>query len=143
MKDKYEDSFLVANMAQCVLCKDIIESHSAHDFVSCSCSAVSCDGGIDYIRRVGEPKNIIELSVYSTDDYETIRKHFKRGSRGVNGDEPLVWIALEGMTTSHLSATIDYEKNCSPNNKFIGLYEQELEYRRELENEGVFKDNEK
>lgn len=129
-EEEPEESFIVANMAQCALCKDVIESHSRHDFVSCSCGSVAVDGGMDYLRRIGERENIIELSVYSTDSYETIRTHFKRGSRGVNGDEPLTWIPLEQMTNAHLRATIAYE---NPNNKFIPLYEQELEYRGEWE----------
>lgn len=33
------------------LCGDIIESTFRHDFVTCSCGAVSVDGGKDYLRR--------------------------------------------------------------------------------------------
>lgn len=38
------------NIAQCRLCKDIIESKHRHDFVSCKCGAIFIDGGQDYQR---------------------------------------------------------------------------------------------
>ena len=52
------------NRAQCKLCKDIIESKHRHDFVTCKCGKLSVDGGYDYIKRSGEPKNIKELNIY-------------------------------------------------------------------------------
>lgn len=53
LEEEPEESFIVANIAQCTLCKDIIESHSRNDFVSCSCNSVAVDGGLGYLRRVG------------------------------------------------------------------------------------------
>ena len=45
-------------------CGDTIESHSVHDFKTCSCGAVSVDGGHEYLRRVfaDSDNNCIELS---------------------------------------------------------------------------------
>ena len=37
-----------------------------HDFVSCKCHAVSVDGGMSYLRRVGT--NYIEQSIVLDDD---------------------------------------------------------------------------
>lgn len=42
---------IIRNAAQCLKCGDIIESKSVHDFVTCSCGAVSVDGGHDYLKR--------------------------------------------------------------------------------------------
>ena len=35
------------NKAQCLVCNDIIESKSVHDFVQCKCKAIFVDGGND------------------------------------------------------------------------------------------------
>ncbi len=52
---------LTKNRAQCAKCKDIIESKHVHDFVSCKCGAICVDGGLDYIRRVGELEDMNEM----------------------------------------------------------------------------------
>ena len=39
------------NKIRCKKCGDIIESKFRHDFVQCSCGAVSVDGGTDYLAR--------------------------------------------------------------------------------------------
>lgn len=50
------------NKIQCRKCKDIIESKFRHDFVTCSCGAVSTDGGNDYWRRSAKDfSDIIEI----------------------------------------------------------------------------------
>lgn len=54
---------IIRNRAQCLLCGDIIESHTRHDFVTCTCGALSVDGGHSYIRRAfTSPENYEELS---------------------------------------------------------------------------------
>ena len=53
---------IVHNKAECAKCGDIIESFYRHDFVWCKCHSIAVDGGKDYLRRLGEPYNIIELS---------------------------------------------------------------------------------
>ena len=42
---------IVSNKAKCKFCGDIIESKHTHNFVTCSCGAVSVDGGHEYLRR--------------------------------------------------------------------------------------------
>ncbi len=49
----YEDVAVyrvVPNRAQCLICNDIIESKSRHDFVECGCGNLFVDGGLDYQR---------------------------------------------------------------------------------------------
>ena len=53
---------IICNKIQCNKCKDIIESKTQHDFVTCKCGAVSVDGGKDYLRRCGNPEDITDLS---------------------------------------------------------------------------------
>lgn len=55
---------IIRNMAKCRLCGDIIESKHRHDFRGCSCGAIFVDGGREYLKRCGEPHNIIELSEF-------------------------------------------------------------------------------
>lgn len=43
----------------CRKCLDIIQSAHRHDFVTCSCEAISIDGGSDYTRVLGYPENFI------------------------------------------------------------------------------------
>lgn len=56
---------ILVNKIKCKKCGDVIESKSRHDFKSCSCGAVSVDGGLDYIRRCGEEDDYEELSVFN------------------------------------------------------------------------------
>lgn len=52
------------NAAKCLKCEDIIESRHVHDFRMCKCQSIFVDGGIDYIRRGGNPNDIEDLSEY-------------------------------------------------------------------------------
>jgi len=44
---------IIQNAVICNNCDDFIVSKHRHDFVECSCGAISVDGGQDYLRRVG------------------------------------------------------------------------------------------
>ena len=44
---------IVQNAASCNGCGDFIVSKHRHDFVSCTCGAISVDGGQAYLRRIG------------------------------------------------------------------------------------------
>jgi len=48
---------------KCLICNDIIESKSRHDFVWCSCGNVAVDGGEDYLKVT-----------FYTDKYEVIKE---------------------------------------------------------------------
>lgn len=56
------------NAARCRKCGDVIESSSVHDFRTCGCGSVSVDGGLRYLRRVGDLDLIEELSEWSDED---------------------------------------------------------------------------
>lgn len=49
--DDPEDSVIIHNKAQCLICKDTIESVHRHDFVQCKCGNIFVDGGHEYLRR--------------------------------------------------------------------------------------------
>lgn len=64
---KYKDISnikILVNKIQCNKCKDIIESKYVHDFKWCSCKSIAVDGGVEYLRRVGNLEDIIELSEF-------------------------------------------------------------------------------
>jgi hypothetical protein len=54
---------LIQNEAQCRKCEDIIFSAHRHDFKRCRCGAIAIDGGMSYIRRVGNPDDVTERSM--------------------------------------------------------------------------------
>lgn len=56
---------IVKNVIRCLLCGSVIESKNRHDFVWCSCKSVAVDGGREYLRRVGMPEHVEELSITS------------------------------------------------------------------------------
>lgn len=53
---------IIQNAASCLGCGDFIFSKHRHDFVTCTCGAISVDGGQDYLRRVGDFTNAVDLS---------------------------------------------------------------------------------
>ena len=57
------------NKIKCRKCENIIESTSVHDFKFCSCRACAVDGGMEYLRRVGEHEDWEELSEFDETDY--------------------------------------------------------------------------
>lgn len=58
------DKKILVNKIQCKKCNDIIESKNVHDFKWCTCKSIAVDGGLEYLRRVGNPEDIIELSKF-------------------------------------------------------------------------------
>ena len=58
------DKKILVNKIQCKKCKDIIESKYVHDFKWCVCRNIAVDGSLEYLRRVGNLEDIIELSEF-------------------------------------------------------------------------------
>lgn len=60
---------VIVNKAKCLICNEVIESTSRHDFKTCKCGNLSVDGGTDYIRRGYSSKDSVqELSEYQLID---------------------------------------------------------------------------
>ena len=53
---------IVQNAVTCLGCGDFIVSKHRHDFVTCTCGAISVDGGQAYLRRVGDFRNAVDHS---------------------------------------------------------------------------------
>ena len=55
---------ILINKMKCKKCGDVIESKYTHDFKACSCGACAVDGGLEYLRRVGELEDWEDLSEF-------------------------------------------------------------------------------
>lgn len=58
---------ILVNQILCKKCGDTPYSKHRHDFKSCKCGAVSVDGGMDYLRRVGNFEDWVDLSIQIPD----------------------------------------------------------------------------
>lgn len=101
---------LVYNAVKCLECGDTIVSYHRHDYKTCECpNSAMVDGGTAYGRYGAmDMDRIVKIDVYDDDDFEIVRKHATRGSRGPNGDQPLSWIAICDMDDDYLHAVLDY-----------------------------------
>jgi hypothetical protein len=62
---------ILSNQARCRVCGDTPYSTHRHHYSECECGAIAVDGGMDYIRRVGDPKDYEDMSiVVSNEDFE-------------------------------------------------------------------------
>jgi hypothetical protein len=132
------------NEERFIICNQIITpdgtrliSHSHHDFqqyTDANGQYYAVDGGNSYTRRLFDKPDYKDETIYSDDSFEVIRQHLYRGARGINGDEPLHFIKLCDMETSHVEACIKYNEEHKVGSKFTPFYQQELEYRKENDN---------
>ena len=58
---------ILQNQIRCNKCGDEPYSAHRHDYKSCKCGAVAVDGGMEYLRRMGNPEDYEDIS-YSMDD---------------------------------------------------------------------------
>jgi hypothetical protein len=54
---------VIVTSLKCPKCGDVIYSRAHHDFHSCTCGAVSIDGGFDYTRYMGLPEIFAQLKL--------------------------------------------------------------------------------
>lgn len=64
----------MGNAARCNKCGDVIVSTHRHDFVSCTCGAITLDGGEDYRRCMGNPIDFVDV----TEDEEENARRLRR-----------------------------------------------------------------
>lgn len=110
----------------------IIESIHRHDYKThddkLTGAQYMVDGGMEYLRYsiYGHPKEET-LFLSANSDYELVRKHFKWGSRGKDGKNPIKFIPLYMMGSNHIKAILD---NNIASIKYIYLFNKELLYRK-------------
>ena len=60
---------ILSNQARCMACGDEPYSAHRHDFQYCKCGAMAVDGGMDYLRRLGNPAKIQEMSIKISEEH--------------------------------------------------------------------------
>lgn len=65
---------IIVNKAKCKKCGDIIESKEVNDFKRCTCGSIAIDGGQEYIKRVGNKDDIIELAKFKNIIKKDVKK---------------------------------------------------------------------
>ena len=65
---------IIVNKAKCKKCGDIIESKEVNDFKRCTCGSIAVDGGHEYIKRIGNKDDIIELSKFENIVIKEVKK---------------------------------------------------------------------
>lgn len=58
---------ILSNQVRCHSCNDTPYSANRHDYKSCKCGAIAVDGGMDYLRRVGDIRAYDEMSIEIND----------------------------------------------------------------------------
>ena len=54
---------ILQNQVRCNKCGDEPYSAHRHDFKYCKCGSVAVDGGMSYLRRMGDLSDVTELSI--------------------------------------------------------------------------------
>jgi hypothetical protein len=88
------------------------------------------DGGLEYVRVSGHGDEEL-IEVYSDEPFEKVRQYCYRNSLGnpKSKDFPKQQIIfLKDMTDGHLNSLLTY---CIPENIYLPLYKQEIEYRKQ------------
>lgn len=52
---------ILTNKIKCINCGNILESKTPNDFKRYSCGKVAIDGGHEYLKRIGNEEDYIEL----------------------------------------------------------------------------------
>ena len=122
---------ILLNSIKCNNCNDILISTNRHDFNMCYCGKVGVDGGTEYLRRIGESKDITDLPIMDDGEHETRRSNLRWGvnyDKDMNRLPKTEWRLIKDLNTEHIKAILD--GGCSRNNNFYEqLFKEELEYR--------------
>lgn len=91
---------------------------------------VGCDGGLEYLRRIGDPRHYIENSLSYGDGHKICREIKLWGTRGKDGNGPLTKVSVSEMETSHMLQILNEYDSLQPVIKQIML--DEIKMRKSL-----------
>ena len=120
---------IVYNAIKCLECNKTIVSYSRHDYNTCGCpNDAMVDGGNEYERYGAMDMDKIETKyIYADDDFDIVRKYAVRGSRGVDGRQPLTYIAICDIKDDYLWAILEY----GGAEWHLDLIRKEIKYRED------------
>lgn len=113
----------------------ILHSRHQHDYVT-----YKDKNGREYLLDGGHTSGYVRCSgwgdeeliqIYSTDDFETVRKYcFRSGYGKPDAEDYGIYriTFLDKMTDGHLEALMTY---CKEDNQYLPLYKMEIEYRKQ------------
>ena len=110
----------------------IIESFYRHDYVThkdANGETYMVDGGHSYLKRsvnkiLAEDLTTLEIK----GDHEHNRQHFRWGTYGKKGSEPLRLVVLMDISTPHIEAILGSQHL---DKDIINMFEEEIKYRAE------------
>ena len=76
-----KSSKIIYNAVICNHCGDRVQSTHRYDFRYCSCGKIAVDGGLEYLRRVGDIYGYTEVSLYEGQEDELSKINSARPSR--------------------------------------------------------------
>lgn len=120
---------IILNRAKCLKCGDILCSYYNWDFKTCTCGAISVDGGINELKRRGNPEDCEEMNVFDDASFEVIRKSLFRYDRGKNGDKVPVLVSLSEMSDNWIRNLMKYNTVRHVHNRWDLFGQAELLYR--------------
>lgn len=108
----------------------ILESHHQHDYQThvdtINGKEYMVDGGLSYLR-VSADNEYMDLTLTTEDLHEDIREGFSWGTYGIKGDQPLKYVFLKNMDTSHIEAILETQKRVPEYMRDV--FKDELEWR--------------
>lgn len=106
----------------------ILESFHRHDFkmyTDKNGKTYGIDGGLEYQRLLGDIQDCTILSVDEDSSIIEIREHFKWGSYGKDGKQPMKTLRLCEMSDAHIRAILEG----SYSDHVVNILKRELDYR--------------
>lgn len=106
-------------------------SSSVHDFKlykdKITEKEYGIDGGLEYIRLIGDITDCKVVTIYDTDDIEIVREEFKWGTFGKEGDK-FTKKKLKDLSNEHINNIIKTQHQLSKDR--IEMFKKELKYRK-------------
>lgn len=98
---------IISNSVQCLECGEGIWSAHRHDYVTCSCGKISVDGGMDYLKRVGNGKCLDTSMTMDEKDVQRCIAAVKWAKDTGRNDYGIALAVIRAMRDSNL---LDMEK---------------------------------
>lgn len=119
----------------CIMTPDgtVLQSHERHDYkqyTDANGEVYVVDGGCDYIRRSKNIEPFVDLTVYDTDEFKTVRKVLEWGV--INKDitsNPYTFVSISELSNGHIEAILLTQTHIPKWRR--DLFVLELDYRKD------------